>query len=454
MTWQRLGLALMSMATVLYIGLSLWSSWAHPQQQSRLDLLQTDLVLQASSFPLPLPIERRSLLSQALSAYEHTRQGLTDPATSAQLDLHIGLLQVQLGRTEQAIATWQNIQPVGSRAWLVGQILASLWGNPPRLLPDAERQIKGQLEHWYRAIALQQLYSVQQRPEMVAQVLQEQRRSAQHAVYRLLWVNAVPLLGGTVGVLLWLYWGAQTLWGQRSPLLGEPWQVSWGLEQTWTRMLLWFGAFVGISQLVLPTLINLLHLTPPSHAQPVLQAWWVLIPYLLAVVPALAIATWGLPQPWFSWRLRDWQWLRWGITGYFAAVPLVLLVSLLSQYLLKGQGGGNPLLPILVDSHSPTAQLILWCTVAIAAPLFEELLFRGFLLPSLAQVLPPRWAIALSGLSFAVVHLNLADLLPLTVLGIFLGYSYWRSRNLLTPILLHSLWNSGSFLALVSLGQS
>jgi len=458
MTWQRLGLALMSALTAVYLGLSLWSSWTHPQQQSRLDLLQTDLVLQVSSLPLPQPlrIEYQSLFKQALSAYQRTRRSLTDANASAQLDLHIGLLQVQLGRVEEAIATWQKIQPVGSRAWLVGQILASLWGSPPRPLPDAERQIKAQLDHWYQAIALQQLYQVQQRPEMVSQLWQEQRAAAQHSLYRLLWVNAVPVFGGTVGVGVWLYWAVQA-WRRKPSAPPEPWQVSWGLEQTWARMIIWFSAFVGISQVVIPALAGILHLHPPPSGQPdqyVLKAWWVLIPYLMAVAPALAIATWGLPQSWLRWQLLDWQWIRWGITGYFAAIPPVLLLSLLSQYLLRGQGGGNPLLPILVASHSPVAQAILWCTVGIAAPFFEELLFRGFLLPSLASALPLPWAIALSSCGFALMHFNLSDLLPLTALGVFLGYIYWRSRNLLAPILLHSLWNSGSFLALVSLGQS
>lgn len=460
MTWHRVGLVLMSVFTAAYIGMSLWISWAHPQQQSRLDLLQTDLVLQAVSLPLPAPlrVNRQNIVAQALSAYQHTRSSLNDPDTTAELDLHIGLLQAQLGRAEKAIATWEHVQPAGSRAWLVGQILASLWSNPPRLLPDAERQIKNTLENWYQAIALQQLYQVQQRPEMVQQVAQQQQADAQTALRRLILVNAVPIFGGTIGIAVWLFWGSRALSGRQPSLdpSAKSWQVSWNAEQTWLRMLVWFSAFVGISQVVFPALIGVFHLQTPVGAQGdqyVLKAWWVLIPYLLAVVPALAIATWKLPQPWLNWSLTDWQWLRWGITSYFAAVPVVLVVSLASQYLLRGQGGGNPLLPILVASHSPTAQFILWCTVGIAAPLFEEILFRGFLLPSLASFMSLKWAIAISGFAFALVHLNLADLLPLTVLGIFLGWTYWRSNNLLAPILLHSLWNSGSFLALVSLGQ-
>jgi len=61
-------------------------------------------------------------------------------------------------------------------------------------------------------------------------------------------------------------------------------------------------------------------------------------------------------------------------------------------------------------------------------------------------------AILLSAALFAIAHLNLADLLPLTVLGVVLGTVYSHSRNLLAPIALHSLWNTGSFVALLVLG--
>jgi uncharacterized protein len=38
-------------------------------------------------------------------------------------------------------------------------------------------------------------------------------------------------------------------------------------------------------------------------------------------------------------------------------------------------------------------------------------------------------------------------------LGIILGVVYTRSRNLLSSILLHSLWNSGTLLSLFVLGS-
>lgn len=99
------------------------------------------------------------------------------------------------------------------------------------------------------------------------------------------------------------------------------------------------------------------------------------------------------------------------------------------------------------------ALTIFFFTAAIAAPFFEEFLFRGFLLPSLTRYMPVWGAVVLSSLLFAVAHLSLSEILPLTVLGIILGVVYTRSRNLLAPMLLHSLWNSGTLVSLFVLGS-
>jgi hypothetical protein len=96
---------------------------------------------------------------------------------------------------------------------------------------------------------------------------------------------------------------------------------------------------------------------------------------------------------------------------------------------------------------------IFFFTASIAAPFFEEMMFRGFLLPSLTRYFPVGGAILISGLIFAFAHLNLSEVLPLLVLGMVLGFVYSRSRNLLSSMLLHSLWNSGTLLSLFVLGS-
>ncbi|HEY9660386.1 MAG TPA: CPBP family intramembrane glutamic endopeptidase, partial [Allocoleopsis sp.] len=82
----------------------------------------------------------------------------------------------------------------------------------------------------------------------------------------------------------------------------------------------------------------------------------------------------------------------------------------------------------------------------------EEILFRGFLLPSLTKYVPVWGAIGLSSLLFAIAHLSLSEVLPLAVLGAVLGFVYTRSRSLLAPMMLHSLWNSVTMVGLLLLG--
>jgi hypothetical protein len=185
---------------------------------------------------------------------------------------------------------------------------------------------------------------------------------------------------------------------------------------------------------------------------------FVLATYLFLAIPCLLVLYFSikpffpLPEGWFRFDWRG-NWILWGLGGYLVALPLVIIVSLINQKLWQGQGGSNPILPIALEGRDGVALTIFFLTAAVAAPLFEEFLFRGFLLPSLTRYLPVWGAIAVSSLLFAVVHLHLSEILPLATLGFVLGTVYTRSRNLLAPMLLHSLWNSATLVSLFILGS-
>ena len=117
-----------------------------------------------------------------------------------------------------------------------------------------------------------------------------------------------------------------------------------------------------------------------------------------------------------------------------------------------GKGGSNPLLSLVLENQDLFALAIFYLTAAVAAPFYEEIIFRGFLLPSLTRYISPWGAIIVSSLIFAVAHLNISEILPLTTLGIILGVVYTRSGNLLSSILMHSLWNTGTLVSLFLLG--
>lgn len=142
--------------------------------------------------------------------------------------------------------------------------------------------------------------------------------------------------------------------------------------------------------------------------------------------------------------------------GFFAlAFAAVLAVSLvLSPLLPGGESPQKPLLELLAHLHGAWAVILLFLTVAVLAPIFEELMFRGFLLPWLDERLQGRLgpqrgrllAVAATGLSFAAMHMQPLGLPTLTTLGVVLGFAFLRTGNLTTAILVHGLWNGGVFI--------
>jgi hypothetical protein len=88
-------------------------------------------------------------------------------------------------------------------------------------------------------------------------------------------------------------------------------------------------------------------------------------------------------------------------------------------------------------------------TVAIAAPLLEEILFRGIILHGLLKNYKAGISIAFSSLLFALIHGNVAQGLGALLMGLFMGWLYWKTKSLYLPILLHFINNSVSCAALL-----
>ena len=89
----------------------------------------------------------------------------------------------------------------------------------------------------------------------------------------------------------------------------------------------------------------------------------------------------------------------------------------------------------------------LWVTVVstvIFAPIFEEWLCRGMVLRGLLQKVHPAWAMVISALFFALIHLNPWQAVPAFVTGILLAYVYYRTGSLKLTILMHAVNNGTS----------
>ena len=81
-------------------------------------------------------------------------------------------------------------------------------------------------------------------------------------------------------------------------------------------------------------------------------------------------------------------------------------------------------------------------STCILAPLCEEFLCRGMMLRGMLHPMSPRKAILWSALLFAIMHMNPWQAIPAFLIGLFLGWVYWRTHSMWAPIFLHCLNNS------------
>ena len=85
---------------------------------------------------------------------------------------------------------------------------------------------------------------------------------------------------------------------------------------------------------------------------------------------------------------------------------------------------------------------IVLISVSIFAPFFEEWLCRGIILRGLLKKVKPGWAIVISAAIFGLIHGNLWQAIPAFIIGVILGYVYYKTGSLKLTMLMHCVNNT------------
>ena len=287
-----------------------------------------------------------------------------------------------------------------------------------------------------------------------------EQATARRAAGQLLAVSVGPVLVMLVGIALllrelWLRWRGRA--AAIPPLVGP------ALGAVDVVLLIATG-FVVLGELLTPLLITPLLsqlLAALAVASPLREGLSVLGLYLaLMAAPLLMLALMlrGLgPGPEGGWLQFRWaplgQSTRRALKLFLMALPLVSLVGWLQAQIWGDPGGSNPLLELVLQSHNLPALACFGFTAVVLAPLFEETIFRGVLLPVAGRELGNGWGVLISAAVFGVAHLSLGELPPLFVLGLGLGWLRLSSGRLGACVLMHALWNALTFTNLVVLGS-
>ncbi|MGV8979964.1 CPBP family intramembrane glutamic endopeptidase [Clostridium sp.] len=86
--------------------------------------------------------------------------------------------------------------------------------------------------------------------------------------------------------------------------------------------------------------------------------------------------------------------------------------------------------------------IILILTVAVIAPIYEEVIFRGILLKGMSSKINPKLALIISALFFALVHMNIPQGINAFLLGLLIGAIYLNRGSIYLCIFAHFVNNS------------
>ena len=390
--------------------------------------------------------------------------GLVDSLSRPSVSPSLTLQQQELSLLAQP-ALPPSLQPV-----LLGEdprdaLLQALQASTPADRSDRQQLLLGLLQEDQGALELDNRWPND--PLIQRLICERQRLSvdgcidadvASAAAWRLAVSGLLPLLTVLVGSLLLL---AQIIRALRGRL--QPWPAMEGPALSLIDLvLLVAGGFVVISAVGVPLVaLPLVASVTAGLESPRREAVTVVINYSVMALPSLLIL-WrqlkALPRDqapqggWLQWRLRPWPGaISSAVAGWLMVTPVVVVTGWLLVRLVGDPGGSNPLLELVLGSKDPLALFLLGWTAVVLAPLFEETIFRGALLPVLAKRWGTAGGVVLSALLFAMAHISIGELAPLTVLGVGLALLRVSTGRLLPSVLMHALWNAITFLNLLVL---
>jgi len=140
--------------------------------------------------------------------------------------------------------------------------------------------------------------------------------------------------------------------------------------------------------------------------------------------------------------------LLWALVIFFS-YPFIAQLTVWNMsipfpdWMNKSQDDSFALLTTALKMEHWSEIVLSFLLVGLAAAIGEELIFRKIIQNKLlSHWSNPHVSILVASLLFGMMHMQAQRILPLTLLGLLLGYSYYYTKQFVVPVLLHLLNNT------------
>jgi len=128
---------------------------------------------------------------------------------------------------------------------------------------------------------------------------------------------------------------------------------------------------------------------------------------------------------------------------YIGLIPIPLIILITFQL-----GIYTPLSKLIFSFTNPDiiplnpfSSIVSLLSSLILAPIFEEIIFRGYILRGFLSTYSPIKAIISSAIIFGLVHFYPYQIIGAIPLGVFFGWIYYKTKSIGITIILHSFVN-------------
>ena len=148
---------------------------------------------------------------------------------------------------------------------------------------------------------------------------------------------------------------------------------------------------------------------------------------------------------WAKWSVVSRHWVRtrpWFVLFWCVLAALGALIP--SVWIQEHM----PELPNIVEGEFDMIMKDRWgyLVVGLLAPLAEEMVFRGAVLRSLLRWKENPWiGIVISAVLFAVIHMNPAQMPHAFLIGLLLGWMYYRTDSIVPGVVYHWVNNTVAY---------
>ncbi|MCD4657184.1 MAG: CPBP family intramembrane metalloprotease [Planctomycetes bacterium] len=154
----------------------------------------------------------------------------------------------------------------------------------------------------------------------------------------------------------------------------------------------------------------------------------------------------------FTGRDRKFRDILEAVLILFLSTIFIYFVVKVLWYLILQNFGVSLEEQVQIKYLRESKNLMLWLAttfaVVVGAPIFEEIVFRGFLFQALRKHQSIMLAATSQGFIFAILHMSLSAFLPLWVLGVVLALMAEKFQSLLPSIIAHAIFNGITILML------